>query len=416
MNTIVSKGIASGRVAAPPSKSYAHRLLIASFLASLSWTGSGDECRVSGVALSDDIVATLDCLRQLGAKFVMRDDVVLFEPLNDLQVSESELVLNCRESGSTLRFLIPVALELYRDVSVTMRGTAKLMSRGLDAYEKIFKRNDVSFTHASESFSFCGHLTESEFVVPGNASSQYVTGLLFALSMRKDDSKIILDGDVESLPYINMTIDVLSMFGISASFSGKEIRIKGNRKYQAGVRKAEGDYSNAAFFEALNYIDDANRVVVDGLKADSLQGDRAYQKLFPLLACNEMPTICVSDCIDLGPVLFMLAAANNGAVFTGTRRLRMKESDRIACLASELRKFGAEIEENDDSVVIRKTRLHAPVAHLDGHNDHRVVMALAVLLTKFGGVIEGSEAVGKSFPDFFERLGEIGIKCEHFKG
>ncbi|HAL18490.1 MAG TPA: 3-phosphoshikimate 1-carboxyvinyltransferase [Spirochaetaceae bacterium] len=416
MNTNISKGTVSGRIVAPPSKSYAHRLLIASFLASLARTGSGGACRVSGIAISDDIAATLDCLRRLGARFSIRGGAVLFEPLESLQASESELVLDCRESGSTLRFLIPVALELNHARRVTMRGTLKLMSRGLDAYEMVFERNAVSFSHESESFSFCGRLTESEFVVPGNASSQYVTGLLFALSIREGDSKIILDGDVESLPYISMTIDVLSMFGINVVFSGEEIRIRGGQKYRSGIRMVEGDYSNAAFFEAFNYIGGANRVIVDGLKADSLQGDKAYEKLFPLLAGNEMPTICISDCIDLGPVLFMLAAANNGAVFTGVGRLRMKESDRIACMSAELRKFGAEIDESDDVVFVRNAALHAPAVPLDGHNDHRIVMALAVLLTKFGGVIEGSEAVGKSFPDFFEKLGEIGIRCEHFQG
>ncbi len=415
MKTRISKGIASGTIVAPPSKSYAHRILIASFLASSQGYGEGRACRVSNVAFSDDVNATLGCLKALGAVISTDADSVLFKGTAGAG-GDGELMLDCNESGSTLRFLIPMALVLNENRRIVMRGTAKLMSRGLDAYERIFERCGIEYEHGNDFFSFCGKLAGSEFVVPGNTSSQYVTGLMFALSLRQGDSRIVIEGDIESLPYIRITLDVLSGFGVRAVFSGNEIRIQGGRKYLSGDRSVEGDYSNAAFFAALNLIDPLNDVRVCGLAVDSVQGDKAYERLFPLLKENTGPEIDISDCIDLGPVLFMLASALNGAVFTGVRRLRIKESDRVACMVEELVKFGARIDAGDDSVVIHRAELHAPGSVLNGHNDHRIVMALSVLLTRFGGVIDGSEAVRKSFPDFFERLGEVGVSYEHFQG
>ena len=198
MKIKVFKGNASGTCYAPPSKSYAHRLLIASFL-------SNRKCSVSNVEFSNDINATLACIKELGASFTIKDNEVIFDGNNDKEIKD-EYILDCGESGSTIRFLIPIALVLKKNSKITMKGTKKLISRGLSVYEEIFKKSKVEYSYTEDSFSFKGRLSGSSFSVPGNISSQYISGLIFALSLLKRDTKIEIIGDIESLPYINLTI------------------------------------------------------------------------------------------------------------------------------------------------------------------------------------------------------------------
>lgn len=406
MKIKIFKGNASGSVMAPPSKSYAHRLLIASFL-------SNKKCVVSNVELSNDIKATLNCIKELGGSFEIKDNEVIFDGKNDKEIKD-EYVLDCSESGSTIRFLIPIALVLKKGSRITMKGTKKLISRGLTVYEDIFKYSNIKYEYTEDSFSFSGKLTKSKFSVPGNISSQYISGLIFALSLLKRDTEITITGNIESLPYINLTIDTLAHFNVSIELKDNVVYIMGHQKYARSNSNVEGDFSNAAFLEALNYIDLNNNVNVKGLNYFSRQGDSIYMKLFPKLE-GQAPTIDISNCIDLGPILFTVSSMLNGAKITGTKRLRIKESDRVACMVEELNKFGADIEVYDDEVIINKKELHKPNEILNGHNDHRIVMSLAVLLTKFEGVIDGIEAVNKSFPTFFSKLGEVGIKYENYE-
>ena len=406
MKIKVFKGNASGTCYAPPSKSYAHRLLIASFL-------SNRKCSVSNVEFSNDINATLSCIKELGASFTIKDNEVIFDGNNDKEIKD-EYILDCGESGSTIRFLIPIALVLKKNSKITMKGTKKLISRGLSVYEEIFKKSKVEYSYTEDSFSFKGRLLGSSFSVPGNISSQYISGLIFALSLLKRDTKIEITGDIESLPYINLTIDTLSHFNVDVTLENNIVSIIGHQKYARINSTVEGDFSNAAFLEALNYIDLNNNVNVKGLNYFSRQGDSIYMKLFPKLEGTN-PTIDVSNCIDLGPVLFMLATYLNGAKITGIKRLRIKESDRVSSMVEELNKFGASIEVFDDYVVIHKNELHSPNVTLDGHNDHRIVMSLIILLTKYSGIIDGVEAINKSFPTFLKRLEEVGIKYEIIK-
>ena len=394
---------AGGSVFAPPSKSYAHRLLIASFL-------SNKKCSVSNVEFSNDINATLSCIKELGASFIIKDNEVIFDGNNDKEIKE-EYILDCGESGSTIRFLIPIALVLKKNSKITMKGTKKLISRGLSVYEEIFKKAKVAYSYTEESFSFCGRLLGSSFSVPGNISSQYISGLIFALSLLKRNTTINIIGDIESLPYINLTIDTLSHFNVDVTLDGNVVSIMGHQKYARVNSQVEGDFSNAAFLEALNYVDKNNNVNVKGLNYFTRQGDSIYMKLFPRLEGSN-PTIDISNCIDLGPVLFMLASSLNGAKITGIKRLRIKESDRVSSMVEELEKFGANIDVYDDYAEIHKVELHSPKEILDGHNDHRIVMALSILLTKYGGTIDGIEAINKSFPTFFNKLSEVGIKYE----
>ncbi len=403
MKIKVFKGNAGGSVMAPPSKSYAHRLLIASFL-------SNKKCTVSNVEFSNDINATLSCLKELGASFTIKDNEIIFDGKNDKEIKD-EYILDCGESGSTIRFLIPIALVLKKNSKITMKGTPKLISRGLSVYEEIFKSKKIEYSYTKSSFTFKGILRGSSFSVPGNISSQYISGLIFALSLLKRDTTIDIIGDIESLPYINLTIDTLSHFNVDVTLDGNKVTILGHQKYARVNSNVEGDFSNAAFLEALNYVDKNNNVNVKGLNYFTRQGDSIYMKLFPKLEGSN-PTIDISNCIDLGPVLFMLAAQLNGAVIKGIKRLRIKESDRVSSMVSELKKFGANIEVFDDYVEIKKVELHSPKEVLEGHNDHRIVMALSILLTKYEGIIDGVEAINKSFPTFFNKLSEVGIKYE----
>ena len=223
-----------------------------------------------------------------------------------------------------------------------------------------------------------------------------------------ENSFIKLLPPVESRSYINLTVEALETFGVKIEWQDENtLFIKGGQNYKAAYAKVEGDYSNAAFFAALNIF--GSEIEMTGLKTKSLQGDKVYEKYFPLLE-KEDENIDISDCPDLGPILFSVAAAKNGGTFTGTRRLKIKESDRAAAMAEELAKFGTKVTVNEDSVIIDSSEFHAPSEILCGHNDHRIVMSCAVLLSLTGGKIEGAEASRKSLPDFFERIKNLGFE------
>jgi len=398
MTVTIRPGVARGTVAAPPSKSMAHRLLICA--------GLSKGCsRISGVELNEDISATIDCLRNLGASCTVNGDTVTVQGV-DLFTAKPDRALCCRESGSTLRFFIPLALLCGENVAFT--GTEKLLSRPLGIYAQLCDERGFVFEQSAARLRVRGKLEAGNFYIPGDISSQFITGLLFALPLLDGDSVIRITPPVESRGYIDLTLQALHAFGIRVRWQDDcTLEIPGNQKYIAADMNVEGDYSGAAFFAALNAL--GGDVKVTGLPPESLQGDRIYtQHLTSLGQC--CPEIDLSDCPDLGPVLFAVAAAKNGAVFTGTRRLKIKESDRAAAMAQELAAFGADVTVKENSVVIRPHGLRYPECILNGYNDHRIVMSLAVLLTLTGGKIKGAQAVRKSFPDFFEKLKTLGIE------
>ncbi len=398
MRAIIPKSLARGTVSAPPSKSMAHRLLICAAL-------SGGNVRVENAAANQDILATLDCLSALGAQCEWENDTVHIRGVDPL-CAAPEKPLPCRESGSTLRFFIPIALLSGREARFT--GSEKLLSRPLQVYETLCREKGLRFAKDEESVTVQGPLVPGEYVLPGDVSSQFVSGLLFALPLLAGDSVLRILPPVESRSYILLTVSALRDFGVNVCWQDENtLLIPGNQRYQARDARVEGDYSGAAFLEAFNCL--GGSVSVTGLREDSLQGDRVYRSFFPRLVSGA-PTLDLADCPDLAPVLFALAAALHGGIFTGTKRLRIKESDRAETMAEELRKFGAEALVEEDSVQIIPKSFHAPAAPLSGHNDHRVVMALALLLTRTGGEIAGAEAVNKSFPDFFQKLKSLGIE------
>ena len=448
MRVTIKPSAPHGSVCAPPSKSMAHRMLICAGLALKS-----EPSLIFGLEDSQDILATIDCLNALGAGINRKSDGAAIYGIDSNSVREND-VLPCRECGSTLRFFVPLCL--LQDKPLTLTGSSTLMSRPMDVYRAICQQQGLHFSQDEQGLHVQGPLHADTFTIPGNISSQFISGLLFALPLLDADSAINVVPPVESRPYINMTIETLSLFGVRANWKNETtLHIPGNQRYQNITARVEGDYSNAAFLEALNYLgkqrgkdartapsaalavsataaagaataveatvaaattdsDPASTVAptvhVTGLRADSLQGDRVYQELFPALATGT-PTISLADCPDLGPVLMAVAAANNGATFTNCRRLAIKESNRGQAMVQELAKFGiaTTISDDADIIIVQPGTLRAPSLPLDGHNDHRIVMALATLACAVGGTIGGAQAVAKSFPSYFERLAQLGV-------
>ena len=392
MQVTISPSRPCGTVAAPPSKSDAHRLLVCAGLA-------GGESRVDNVAPSEDLMATMDCLRALGARVTYDGQSALVQGADPR--SAGEAVYPCRECGSTLRFFVPLALLGHHTARFT--GSERLLSRPMGVYESLCRERGLTYEAAPNAVTVRGPLRGGTFTVDGSLSSQFVSGLLFALPLAQENSVIRLLPPVESLPYIRMTRRTLARFGVETAMEDEHtIRIPGRQRYRPGRFTVEGDWSNAAFFGALE------GVTVAGLDGESLQGDKVWQTYFPALR-GGAPTLDLADCPDLGPVCMALAAMHHGAVFTGTRRLRLKESDRGSAMAQALEKFGISVSVKENHLTVSGT-LHPPGQPLYGHNDHRIVMALAVLCASTGGVIEGAEAVRKSMPDFFERIQELGIE------
>ncbi len=399
MRATILPSRACGTIPAPPSKSHAHRALITAALAP-----GGSVIR--GLDPSQDLLATMDCLRALGARIDYDGDTAFVTGM-DLTAVPDGAVLPCRASGSTLRFLIPAAL--LSDKYISFTGTDTLMSRPLSVYEKLCRDRGLSFLLSDRSLTVRGPLTAGEYTVPGDVSSQFISGLLFALPLLSGDSVIRILSPIESRPYIRMTLAALRDSGVVIHPADGLLSVPGGQRFAAHDTSVEGDWSGAAFFLALNRL--GGSVTVTGLRADSLQGDRVCESLFQLLASGS-PVVDLSDCPDLGPVCMALAAALRGAVFTGVRRLRLKESDRCAAMIAELAKFGVAAESAEDTLTVRPGSLRRPTEPLDGRNDHRVVMALSVLATVTGAVIDGAEAVDKSMPDFFDRLQNLGIEVE----
>ncbi len=397
MRAVFSPSRIAGTTAAPPSKSMAHRLLICAGLAA-------GESRIRGLAASDDIRATMACLSALGVQITPQTDGSVLVRGIDPHERKDAVTLPCNESGSTLRFFLPLAL--FGGMRAKLVGTEKLLSRPLEIYENICRGVGFTYRHTKTAVTVAGELTGGIYRVVGNISSQFISGLLFALPLCAEDSQIQIIPPVESRPYIDLTLSALAAFGITATWADDHtIFIPGGQSYRPADTDVEGDYSGAAFFDALNLL--GGDVKVTGLSADSLQGDKAYIRYYEMLT-KGTPTIHIGNCPDLGPILMALAAAKNGAVFCGTRRLRLKESDRGAAMAAELAKFGTSVEVFEDSIVVYPLAFHAPAEVLCGHNDHRIVMSLATLLTVTGGIIDGAEAVRKSLPDYFEKLQALG--------
>ena len=395
MEIEIKPSIAKGVIAAPPSKSFAHRFLICGAL-------SHGQSKVHGISESDDMKATIGCLSSLGAKVQSQGDTVTISGgLNP----KKEVMLDCIESGSTLRFMIPVALASGAE-KITFKGSERLVARGVEVYEQTFENRGITFEKGKDYITVKGQLESGKYVLRGDVSSQYVSGLMLALAMLNKDSEIEILPPVESRPYIDLTVATLAKFGVKIEeISQNTFFVKGGQTFQNGEYKVEGDWSNGAILLALDSF--GSHVEVTGLDQNSVQGDKACVEIFRALE-KENAVIDLSNCPDLAPIAFAVAAEKNGATFVGTERLKIKESDRAAVMAQELAKCGAQVEVKENCVVVKKRDLHSPSQTLLSHNDHRIAMSLAVLITKYGGQINGAEAVKKSYPNFWSDIKGVG--------
>ena len=284
-----------------------------------------------------------------------------------------------------------------------------MLSRPLDVYETLCRERGFRMERAAEGIRVQGKLEPGKYTVRGDLSSQFLTGLLYALSLLPGESILQILPPIESEPYLRMTLEAMAESGVPVEHSGTEtLIIPGRAQYRNGEKTVEGDWSNAAFFEAMRQTGHDLRIT--GLRDDSLQGDKVCRDYFGQIASGNA-AVDVTDCPDLAPVLMAFAAMNGGARLTGTRRLRFKESDRGQAMAEELAKFGVSAEIGENKIRIGGEAPKAPDGILQGHNDHRIVMALAVLCIRTGGIIEGAEAVNKSFPGFWDAMRAAGAHC-----
>ena len=386
----------SGTVTAIPSKSQAHRLLIcAAFTDSPTTLICPDTNR--------DIEATVDCLNALGADITRSETGYHVIPVSNLP---KNAVLNCCESGSTLRFMLPVAGALGVDTIFQMAG--RLPQRPLSPLWEEMERMGCTLTRPTEDTIRCtGKLRAGEYTIDGGVSSQFITGLLLAAALIPGESHIHLTGKVESRPYITMTQRAMEIFGLPCY----DFSLSGGKPFRSpGTLTVEGDWSNGAFFLAAKML--GNAVETENLSPDSPQGDRAVSVLLPAL--KEHTTISAADIPDLVPILSIVAACNQGAVFTDIQRLRLKESDRVASVLAMVEGLGGKGEATEDTLTIFGTGLTGGT--VDSVNDHRIAMSAAIAATvcRKPVTILGAQCVRKSYPHFWEEYTKSGGHYEQY--
>jgi len=400
MRAEIRPGIIEGKIRIPGSKSIGHRMLI---LAALS----EGKTVLENLPMNEDIRATMDCLKAFGADICEVGNRVTVEK-NAGKLLRKERILPCRESGSTLRFLIPAALD---GVPTLFTGSERLFDRPLSVYEDLCREKGFYWEKASDGLHLKGKLEAGSYRIPGNISSQFMTGLLLALPWVKGNSRIEISAPAESTPYIEMTLTVLRQFSVAVhgSLAGG-FEIPGEQKGRSpGEISIPGDESGAAFFGGMNLI--GHRLTLEGLQEDFLQGDAVWRSYFKMLEEGNQ-TLSVRECPDLAPILAVAAACKHGAVLTDTARLSYKESDRGQAVKEELARCGVDVSVEENRIIIPGGRLKSPESAFQSHNDHRIAMAMAVLATKVGGTVEGAEAVSKSMPEFWQLLKEAGAKID----
>lgn len=417
MNVRIKPSKLIGRVNAPSSKSFSHRMLIAAALA-------GGVSEISNISASEDIDATVGALTALGAKIFREGNTYT---VMGIKTPAASAVIDCRESGSTMRFIIPIAAAL--GCSCEFHGRGKLPERPITPYIRELGKNGavITKTEGIMPFTMNGTLKGGDYVLEGDISSQFISGLLFALPLCSGNSVIRLASRLESKPYADMTVEALSRFGISIDESEDNdglpvYRIKGGQKYRSADVSVEGDYSQAAFYFVANVL--GSEVQVDNLSENSVQGDKKILEIIGGISYNKINgtgvkrlpsfTADVSDIPDLVPILAVLGCFTDGTSrITGAKRLKIKESDRLEAIASALGNIGGKISVKDDSLEIEPVDgFHGGV--IDGCNDHRIVMASAIASTMADGeiTITGAEAVAKSYPDFWTDFASLGGNVE----
>lgn len=400
MNIKIQPGKLSGAVTIPPSKSISHRALICAAL-------SKGESEIRGLLECEDIDATRDALETLGASFRTEDDVTY---VTGIENPPEKAEINCHESGSTLRFLIPVAAAL--GVEATFYGTGKLPTRPITPYIEEFPKHGVQFISKEMPYHIKGKLTAGQFPVTGDISSQFITGLLFAMPLLNGASTIVLTSPLQSKPYADITIDCMRNFGIETLEFDGNYTVKGIQQYKATKFTVEGDCSQAAFFAVANCL--GSNIELKGVNPQSVQGDRAvFDIINNMIKIGQNYSgfdVDASDIPDLVPILTVLAAfADSPSHIRGCKRLRIKESDRLESISSVLNSLGADVRiVNDELEINGVSELHGGVC--SSCNDHRIAMSLAIASTRCTEplTITDAECVGKSYPTFYEDFRSIG--------
>ena len=403
----------NGDVIIPPSKSLSHRAIIAAGLAE-------GKSIISNVMYSKDIKATIGAMRAIGATITEYDNYL---EIIGSKVKRASNVIDANESGSTIRFMIPIAL--ISDEKITFTGKNNLCKRPLDSFLEIFDKQGIKYSKGEDylPLEVSGGLKPGDYEIRGDISSQFITGLLYALPLLGGDSRIIVTTNMESKGYIDLTLDILKLYGIEIINNNYEsFYIKGNQKYNPHDYMVEGDFSQAAFFLVADML--GADINLKAMNLNSHQGDKKILKDIEdfggMIETNDglkAKTSEISNAIidfsqspDLGPILTVLASLANGtSKFINASRLRIKECDRITCMKEEIEKLGGSIEELPDGMIIYGVdRLHGGL--VDSHNDHRVVMALAIATLRMDGdlIIDNYEAINKSFPNFFDVFEKVG--------
>lgn len=405
----------SGKVQVPTSKSACHRAVICAGL-------SNGISNISNVVFSEDVEATCEAMKNLGVRIKKEKDSLQVRGLEKLKPVNSSM--DCSESGSTLRFLIPIGATTGE--KLTFKGKGKLIERPLKCYYNIFDEQKLKYDNAGGKLPLTikGKLKSGEYKIRGDVSSQFISGLMFALPLLDGDSKIIITTELESKPYVDLTMDMLKNYGIQIENKEyKEFIIRGNQNYKSSDCEVEGDYSQAAFWLAAGLL--GNDIVCEGLDINSLQGDKAIlniiesmngkisiegNKVKAIPSKTKGTIIDASQCPDLVPVLTSLAALSEGTTeIVNAARLRIKESDRLSAISTELNRLGADIEEREDGLIIRgKESLKG--GEVQSWNDHRIAMALAVASIKCTEpvIIKDASCVKKSYPDFWQHFRTLG--------
>ena len=410
-----------GEVSPPPSKSILHRYIIASSLAK-------GISKIENISYSDDIVATIEAMKKLGAKIEKKDNCLLIDGSKtfDKEYLNNDSEIDCNESGSTLRFLFP--LSIVKENKILFKGKGKLFKRPLSPYFENFDKYQIKYSYVNENENeilLDGVLKSGEYEIDGNISSQFITGLLFSLPLLNENSKIIIKGKLESSSYIDITLDCLSKFGVKIiNNSYQEFIMEGSQTYKSGNYEVEADYSQVAFFLVANSI--GSNIKINGLNNNSLQGDK---KIIDFISeidnwnKNEKLILDGSETPDIIPILSLKACTSKKEIeIINIARLRIKESDRLSATVQELSKLGFDLIEKEDSILInlRKNFIHnsKEIISLSSHSDHRIAMTIAIASTCYEGeiILDNLDCVKKSYPNFWEVFLSLGGKIYEYLG
>lgn len=408
----------SGNISVPPSKSMAHRAVICAALAK-------GESIITNLDLSDDIIATINAMKSLGAKIEkIGDKKFSIDGSKTFEKISDNCVIDCNESGSTLRFLVPISVASENDVTFIGRGN--LGKRPLDIFYEIFERQGLAYSYEKDNLNLKikGALKGETFNVAGNISSQFISGLMFTLPLLKEDSKIVITTNLESKGYLDLTLSMLKSFGIEVINNDyKEFLIKGNQSYNPFNYEVEGDYSQAAFYLCAGAI--GNDISIDNLDFDSLQGDKEVIEILEnmgreivvdnshIKVCQNLENETIIDatgCPDVIPVVAVVAALTKGTTkIINAKRLRIKECDRLSAICECINKLSGDAREFEDSMIINGVESFKG-ASVSSYDDHRIAMSMAIASTRCDGeiILDNPKCVSKSYPHFWSDFKLLG--------